>query len=513
MQPLIALAFFSALAVANQAHAQVAVTILHTSEHHGTIQPIEHGSFAGLGGVERRAALIKQIRQEVEHLLVLDSGDLLMGTAMSSVYRGEVDIAVMNLMGYDAVVVGNHDFDFGTRHLKRLRQEATFPFLCTNVRPQDPDVCQRHAIKHLGPVRVGLIGLIGKKNYPDTFNRAVVREVEFVDPIVAAKQAVGGLRERVEILLPITHQDTEEDLALAKAVPGLDVLIGGHTEGFDGLVPPGQTNPVQGRVELTGVGPVFVKTHQQGRTLGRLDLLYHEKTIMVAEPRNLPVSAAVSSDPDMAKLVRDYARRLDKQTNQVIGEAAHAFDGENRDIRTRETNLGNLLADLARQHAGTEIGLVNSGMIRSSIPAGPVTWKRVMEVLPFDSSLTSFTVTGATLKAGLENSVSRLPQESGRFLQVSGLAVVFDPTAPSGSRINSVQVNGAPLNPARRYSVAADNFIAEGGDGYTMFLQATDMRDHQISLRDVLLTALTAGPLAAKVEARIMPRASVSQSN
>src|SRR5207245_2405164 len=186
MHRFIALAFFSALAVAEQAHAQVAVTILHTSEHHGTIQPIEHGPFAGLGGAERRAALIKQIRQEVEHLLVVDSGDLLMGTAMSSVYRGGADIAVMNLMGYAAV-------------------------------------------------------------------------------------AVGELRERVEILVAITHQDTEEDLALAKAVPGLDVLIGGHTEGFDGLVPPGQTNPVQGRVELTGVGPVFVKTHRQGRTLGRLD--------------------------------------------------------------------------------------------------------------------------------------------------------------------------------------------------------------------------------------------------
>src|SRR5256712_6138474 len=512
MHRFIALAFFSALAVADPAHAQVAVTILHTSEHHGTIQPIEHGPFAGLGGAERRAALIKQIRQEVEHLLVVDSGDLLMGTAMSSVFRGGADIAVMNLMGYDAVAVGNHDFDFGTRHLKRLRQEATFPFLCTNVRPQDPGVCQRHAIKHLGHVRVGLIGLIGKKNYPDTFNRAVVREVKFVDPIEAAKQAVEELRERVEILVAITHQDTEEDLALAKAVPGLDVIIGGHTEGFDGLVPPGQTNPVQGRVELTGVGPVFVKTHRQGRTLGRLDLLYHEKTIMVAEGRNLPVSAAVSSDPDMAKLVRDYARRLDGQTNQVIGQAVHAFDGENRDIRTRETNLGNLLADLARQHAGTEIGLVNSGMIRSSIAAGPVTVKRVTEVLPFDSSLTSFTVTGATLQAALENSVSLLPQALGRFLQVSGVAVVFDPTAPSGSRITSVQVNGAPLNPARRYSVAADTFIAEAGDGYTMFRQATDRRDHQIPLRDVLVAALKAGPLAAKVEARITTRAAVSPS-
>src|SRR5207302_1928709 len=210
MHPLLALAFFSALSVTDSADAQVAITILHSSEHHGTIQPIEHGPFAGLGGVERRAALIKQVRQEVEHLLVVDSGDLLTGTALSSVYRGEA-------------------------------------------------------------------GLIGKKNYPDTFNRAVVQEVEFVDPIVAAKQAVEELRERVEILVALTHQDTEEDLALAKAVPGLDVIIGGHTEGFDGLVPPGQTKPVEGRVELTGVGPVFVKTHRQGRTLGRLDLLYYEK--------------------------------------------------------------------------------------------------------------------------------------------------------------------------------------------------------------------------------------------
>src|SRR3989441_4281125 len=259
-----------------------------------------------------------------------------MGTAMSSVYRGEVDIAVMNLMSYDAVAVGNHDFDFGTQHLKTLRKEASSPFLCTNVRPQDPDVCQRHAIKHLGNVRVGLIGLIGKKNYPDAFNRAVVREVEFVDPIVAAKQAVGELRERVEILVAITHQDTEEDLALAKAVPGLDVIIGGHTEGFDGLGPPGQTKPVAGRVELTGDWIRLTRRDQPVETLGRLDLLYHDKTIMVAEAHNLPVSAAVSSDPDIAKLVRDYARRLDEQTNQVIGEAAHAFEGENRDIRTRD---------------------------------------------------------------------------------------------------------------------------------------------------------------------------------
>ncbi|HEV8243862.1 MAG TPA: 5'-nucleotidase C-terminal domain-containing protein [Nitrospirales bacterium] len=489
---------------AHTTSAQTALTILYTSEHHGTIQPIDQGPHVGEGGVERRAALILQVRKESDHVLVVDSGDLLMGTAMSSVYRGEADIAAMNLMRYDAVAVGNHDFDFGARHLSHLQKAAVFPFLCTNVRPREPDVCKPYVVKTLGTIRIGLIGLVGKRNYPDTFNRSVVQEVTFQDPIAAAKKAAEELRERVELLVAITHQDTEEDLALAKAVPALDVIIGGHTEGFDGLVPQGATGPVEGRVELVGTGAVFVKTHRQGRTLGRLDLLFHEKTIMIAEARNLPVTPTVPSNTDMAKLVQDYARKLDEQTSQVIGEAAHRLAGENEEVRTRETTLGNLLADLARRHAGTEIALVNAGMVRSSIPAGPVTLKRVMEVLPFDSTVTTFSITGAQLQAALEHSVSRLPQSSGRFLQVSGLAMTFDPAAASGNRIRTIRVNDTPLDLSRRYSVASVAFIAEGGDGYSMFLHATDKRDHQVPIRDLLISALKSGSLTAKEEGRIV---------
>jgi len=484
--------------------AQTSLTILYTSEHHGTIQPIDQGPHVGEGGVERRAALILQVRKESDHVLVVDSGDLLTGTAMSSVYRGEADIAAMNLMRYDAVAVGNHDFDFGARHLSHLQKEAVFPFLCTNVRPREPDVCKPYVVKTLGTIRIGLIGLVGKRNYPDTFNRSVVQEVTFQDPIAAAKKAAEELRERVDLLVAITHQDTEEDLALAKAVPALDVIIGGHTEGFDGLVPQGAIGPVEGRVELVGTGAVFVKTHRQGRALGRLDLLFHEKTIMIAEARNLPVTPTVLSNPEMAKLVQDYARKVDEQTSQVIGEAALRLAGENEEVRTRETNLGNLLADLARRHAGTEIALVNAGMVRSSIPAGPVTLKRVMEVLPLDSTVTTLSITGEQLQAALENSISRLPQSSGRFLQVSGLTMSFDPAAASGNRIRTIRVNDAPLDLSRRYSVAAATFIAEGGDGYSMFLHAPDKRDHQVPIRDLLISALKAGPLAAKEEGRIV---------
>ena len=483
--------------------AQTPLTILHTSEHHGTVQPLENGAYAGLGGMARRATLIATIRKETDHVLVVDSGDLLVGSAFSAVFRGETDIAAMNLMGYDALAVGNHDFDFGLNHLQKLKQQATFPFLCTNVRPRTGNVCQRVVIKTVGPIRIALIGLIGRSNYPDTFNRAALKELDFQDPIEAARAVIADVREQAEMVVAITHEETEEDLALARAIPALDVIIGGHTPGFDGLITPDQTSPAQGRVDLAGGGPIFVKTHRQGRTLGRLDVLYHDRTVMVAEARNIPVAADVPPDPAVSSLVEAYGRRLIVETSRVMGRAEEDLQGERDVIRSRETNLGDLLADLTRLETGAEVALINSGTVRDSLVAGPVTYRRLMEVLPFDTSLSVLTVTGAQLRKAMENSVSRLPQPNARFLQVSGLGCTVDPTAPTGTRIVNLQVNGVPLDPGRRYSVAVTRFIAEGGDGYQMFVEAAGRRDSDVSVRDLLAKALAEGPLRSASEGRM----------
>ena len=297
--------------ISGSTEAQTPLTILHTNEHHGTIQPLESGTYAGTGGMARRATLIAQIRREVDHVLVVDSGDLL-----SAVFRGEADISAMNLMGYDAAAVGNHDFDFGLDHLKKLASQAKFPFLCTNVRPHTPDVCQRFAIKQVGTLRVVLLGLIGEASYRDTFNRAALQDLSFQDPTMAVRDVIAELREQAEVIVAITHETTEEDLALARAIPALDIIVGGHTQGFDGLVTPEHLKPAIGRVELAGKGPVFVKTHRQGRTLGRLDLLYHDRTIMVAEARNLAVDASVPPDPAMSKLIERYLQQSDKESSR-----------------------------------------------------------------------------------------------------------------------------------------------------------------------------------------------------
>jgi 5'-nucleotidase/UDP-sugar diphosphatase len=473
--------------------SQTALTILHTSEHHGTVQPLDVGPYAGAGGVAGRATLIAAIRKEVDHVLVVDSGDLLVGSAMSAVFRGEADIAAMNLMRYDALALGNHDFDFGLEHVMTLKRQAKFPFLCTNVRPRRSDVCQRFALTSVGPIRVALIGLIGKGNFPDAFNRAALRDLDFQDPIEAARATISELREQAEVIVAITHQETEEDLALARALPALDVIIGGHTGGFDGLIAPGSTTAAEGRIELAGGGPIFVKTHRQGRTLGRLDLLYHDRTIMVAEARNVPVDAGTEPDPGVSRLVQQYIQRLNEETGSAIGHTEATLDGEGLAIRTRETNLGNLLADLARRHTGAEVALINAGTVRSSLASGVVTYRHLMEVLPFDSSLSLLTLTGTQLRTALENSVSRLPEANGRFLQVSGLRYAVDLTAPVGRRVRDVQINGVPLDGTRDVSVAVTRFIAEGGDGYGVFLETSGRQDFDVPLRDLLAGALKEG--------------------
>ena len=284
-------------------------------------------------------------------------------------------------------------------------------------------------------------------------------------------------------------------------------MIGGHTEGFDGLRTAGSTTAVESQARP---GPLLVKTHRLGRTLGRLDLSLTKPaggpgpaTILQATARNLPVTDAVGSDSAVAALLDDYARKLDSQTGTVIGRSLVNLDGDTTRVRSRETNLGNLLADLLRGEFGTEIALVNSGQIRDSIPAGPVEIKRVLRVLPFNSSAVTLSISGQQLLEALENSASRLPDTHGRFLQVSGLSVTYDLSTPPGKRVREVMIGDRRLEAMQRYSVATDAFLADGGDGFTMFAAATDRIERQIPMRDLLLEALRRRPLKASTDGRV----------
>jgi 5'-nucleotidase/UDP-sugar diphosphatase len=222
-----------------------------------------------------------------------------------------------------------------------------------------------------------------------------------------------------------------------------------------------------------------------------------------ASARNLPVTNDVMPEPTVAELLQSYARKLEEQSGRTVGRSLVTLDGEIEHIRTRETNLGNLLADLLRAEFGTDVALINSGQIRDSIPPGPVDLRRVLRVLPFQSSTVTFMLTGRQLQEAMENSASLLPSTAGRFLQVSGMNVVYDPSAPAGSRVHELLIGTRPIEEQRRYSVATDAFLAHGGDGYKVFAAAEDRIERQIPIRDLLLQALAAAPLHARVDGRI----------
>jgi 5'-nucleotidase/UDP-sugar diphosphatase len=492
------------------ASAEQILTILHTSEHHGQVLPIERMGRPREAGMAGRATLLERIRKEQPAVVVLDSGDLLIGTPLSSVFRGEPDIKAMNLIGYGAMGAGNHEFDFGLDHLRTMQGLAAFPILCSNLAGRNVELpCREFTILRAGDLSIGLVGLLGRRNFPDTFNREVVRILELRDPIETTRRLAHELKQerRADVVLAITHQDDEEDLALLAQVPELDAIIGGHTPGFDGLRT--ATGPIPKAV-AERPGPVFVKTHRQGRAVGRLDLTVDRaggqegRTVVTkAEARNLPVDESLAPHPAVEELIQGYLAAMDRLGSAVLGRSLVELEGDSTAVRVRETNLGNLLTDLARLEFGTDIALINSGQIRESIPAGPVDLTRALRVLPFNSALVTFTLSGRDLMEALENSASRLPAADGRFLQVSGLAVTYEAEAPAGSRVRSVQVGAKPLNLMAQYSVVTDGFLADGGDGYAVFQRAVDRIDRQVPLRDLLLQVLKASPLKASREDRI----------
>lgn len=481
----------------------VQLIILHTSEHHGSLLPFDTPTAKAIGGMAARAAVIATVRQESPNVLLLDSGDILVGTAMSSVFRGEPDVLAMNLMRYDAMAAGNHEFDYGLDHVRRLRELAKFPIISTSLRGRGREIAPIFVIKQVAGLRV-LIFTGLDDAYADIIDPKVAAELEYFDPIGSARGFVNGLGRSVDLIIALTHMTDLQDLMLARAVPQIHVIVGGHTDGFDGTLTAAGGRPV---ATMDNPPTIFVKTHRLGATVGRLDLVVADGRVRRATARNLPVTSQVTPNPEVAALVKDYEGRLQARFAEVIGRSAVFLDGERANVRSRETNLGNLISDAVREFARTDVAIVNGGNIRGSINEGPITLSDAFRVLAFDNTVVTFQLTGAELREALENGVSQVEQGSGRFPQVSGMSYVFERGRPAGQRVVEVRVGGQPLDPARLYSVATNDFLADGGDGYAVFRLGRQRRDTQLDLRELFIEHIRrVGSVSARLDGRITAR-------
>jgi 5'-nucleotidase / UDP-sugar diphosphatase len=446
------------------------ITILHLNDFHGALEPTRPG--AGRpeeGGAARLATLVRAERTPTT--LFLAAGDLMQGTNLSNLFAGQPAIEAFNLMGLDASAVGNHEFDFGQPELRERAAAARFPFLAANIAGDGP--WKRSEIRQVGALRVALFGLTTEETPVATHPRNV-QGLAFEDAVAAARSLVAELRPRADLVVALTHLGIERDEQLAADVPGIDVIVGGHSH-------------AKAEQPLHVGSTLVLQAFERGVFLGRLDLEVAEGKVTAHRYRLIPVTPQVGEDPAVAALVAGYARRLGDRMNEPVGTAAADLEGGKDEMRSRETGLGDLVADAMREAAGADVALINGGTIRAGIPAGPVTIGTVYNVLPFDNWLMAFAITGAELRAALETGLSRVELRDGGFPQVSGMTYVFDPKAPAGARLVSVSVGGAPLEETRRYVLATHDFLAAGGNGYTAFAGHDPVfNDSGRWLRDIL---------------------------
>lgn len=449
------------------------LVILHTNDVHGRIASFADGE-QEIGGLARLATLVDDIRAQYgDAVILLDAGDTLHGTNIVNLFQGRSIVEVMNAMGYSAMTLGNHDFNYGQEVLLERMADAKFPFLAANVITESGEVFTYSAlVQQVGELRVGIIGVSSVETPVATHPNNVVG-LTFRDPIEVADYLAKRIRPDVDVLVGLTHIGYSEDLKLAEAVPEFDVIVGGHSH-----------TKLEEAVDVGGV--LIVQTHEWARNLGFVRLEVEDRTVVDYEARLIPVTDAVEPHPEIQAIYDKWEVLLSERLNEVVGKTAVFFDGERENVRTQETNLGNLIADIMREATGADIALTNGGGIRASLPQGDITVGDIYTVLPFDNTLTVIEITGRQLLEALEHSVRLLPEQNGGFLQVSGLSFAVNPRM-SGKRVFNIRVNGEIIEMDKLYTVATNDFLAAGGDGFDSFANSTVVSETGLMLRDVVV--------------------------
>ncbi|WP_295393693.1 bifunctional UDP-sugar hydrolase/5'-nucleotidase [uncultured Thiodictyon sp.] len=438
------------------------LTLLHFNDFHGQLEPYaDPQNQVERGGIARLTATVAQIRAQepARPVVFLFAGDLLQGTLTSSLFLGVPDVALFGRMGMDAMAMGNHELDYGQAVFRRLAAKAPFPILTANVQahPAPLPVVPQVVIERPGTPRVAVLGLTSPELATATHPRNM-DGISVEEPVAVAQRLVPGLREGADLMVVLSHMGIAEDRRLARTVPGIDLIVGGHNHNL-------YTEPVMEN------GVAILQAGERGGWLGRLDLECRDGHLARTGYQLIPIGPASPEDPVVATEVQRIAAQADQELDQQVGTSARELSAWRELIRRGEAPFGDFVADLARSITQTEVALFNGGSFRASIPAGPVTLKSIYQAFPFRNELVVGELTGEQLLAALARSAALDPADNpGGFLQVSGVRYAIE-----GTRLASATVGDAPIDPARRYRVVTSDFLAAGGDGYGM-LETMDKR-------------------------------------
>lgn len=512
------------------------LSLMHTNDTH-----------ANLDSAPKKMTAIKEVRAEKPDALLIDAGDVFSGTLYFNEFKGQADLKFMNLMGYDVMTFGNHEFDLGSskeghQALADFIEGAKFSFVSANVdfskddtfkglfsdtissKPEEGKI-YNGIVKEVDGEKVGFFGLTTQ----DTKEISSPKQIEFQDYIKEAEKAVQAFEgmgvNKIVAVSHIGYDDNEavdNDLTLAAKVDGIDVIVGGHSHTK-------LDEPVAVNKDENGKGKnqtVIVHADQYNKHLGTLDVEFDKDGKVIGHAGKLIEIKDQAEDVETKDLLKPYAEKIQKIKNEPTGGSAAKLldnprtggDNSKPSVRKNETELGNLITDgmLAKAkeyNPDVVMALQNGGGIRTTVDKGEITVGEVINVLPFGNTLATMEVTGAELKAAFETSVKDLPRENGGFLHVSGAKVQYDSSKPAGERIVSVaykKADGsyAQIQAEETYTIATNAFTAKGGDGYDIFKKAYEegrVTDLGLSdwenLRDHIAQLKTVDP---KIEGRIV---------
>ncbi len=477
------------------------VTLLHVNDVY-QIAPVK-----GLGGLAELSTLLKRERAAHPGAITTVGGDFLSPSILSGLVKGAQMVELFNAIGVDYVTFGNHEFDFGPDVTRQRIAESCFVWLGTNVLGGDGKIfpgAVATATRQVGDVKFGFLGVLTPETASLSSGGA---GIGITPPIEAAKAAVEKLRrdDGVHVVIALTHLDIDQDRALARAVPAIDVILGGHEHDAITYYEHGTLIHKSGSdAHFLGAVDLDVRTAESG---GR-------KVTTVLPSWRMIANAGTPPDPEVAPIVAKYTDRLDRELGQPIGIIAVELDSRVDTVRSAEARIGNLIADALRTQLGADVALTNGGGIRGNriYPAGTqLTRRDILTEMPFGNHAVLLEITGADLRTALESGVSEVEGKAGRFPQVAGLTVVYDPERSPNRRIRDVQVGGKPLDDAATYKLATTDFLAAGRDGYASLTRARMVGDTRFAplLTQVVTDYVKAkGTVAPQLDGRILAKAS-----
>ncbi len=491
------------------AFADYELNILHINDFHSRVEEInkydstcsekETAAQECFGGAARLKTAFDQRRSALsgKNVLSLNAGDNFQGSLFYSTLKGKAELEMMNVIGFDAMTVGNHEFDDGETAILPFLEGAKFPVLGANVKPTPQstlgDRIKPSTVVEIGGQKIGIIGVVTT----DTNEIANPGPNLKIDEDVAAIEAeVTKLKgEGVNKIIALTHVGYKRDLDVIAKIADIDVIVGGHSHTLLSNTDPKAEGPYPTFVDNAGGYKVPVVTaNAYSKYLGEVTITFDDNGIVKsAKGDPILVDKAFAPDQAVAAQVAELAKPIDELRKKVIGQSSDKIEGDRTVCRVKECSMGNLVADAILDSAkgqGMTIAIVNGGGLRASIAAGEVTQGDVISVLPFQNTVATFQLSGADIVKALENGVSQIDDGAGRFPQVAGLKFSFDKAKPAGSKVSDVQVkegeNFVAIDPAKMYGVVSNNFMRAGGDGYASFKTgAQNAYDYGPDLADV----------------------------